>query len=392
MSRRQGVIRSSLIRFGNIATPIVLGIFGFVATPGIAAQADIASLFVGNASGKTSWRNYIVEAGAGSIHQSEMVFADATVTGALAGRGLQLDNGKRIAFRGETKPEETTEDADRVTRHLKKGRVVTIEKVRPPKDFTAGSILQRTSFLMKPSFDEGVRTAFIKPEIKGKELSIALAFHEKREEKKDFGVPVMLASLVTNDKADVLATAYADPTPDYASTSPFDAVLAEEDANDGRFIPEIGRADHAWAANPLPPGVFSKKEQNCLAEAIYFESAVEPLKGQAAVAQVVLNRVRNPAYPDTICGVVYQNENWYNRCQFSFACDRIPDIVWSRKKFAIAKQVALAVTAGKIWLKDVGSATHYHATYVHPDWAPTMKRVTKIGRHIFFRTYGGGWS
>ena len=67
--------------------------------------------------------------------------------------------------------------------------------------------------------------------------------------------------------------------------------------------------------------MFSAKEQKCLANAIYFEARGETLRGQAAVAQVVLNRVRNPAYPETICGVVYQNQNLKNRCQFSFACD-----------------------------------------------------------------------
>ncbi len=102
--------------------------------------------------------------------------------------------------------------------------------------------------------------------------------------------------------------------------------------------------------------------------------------------------MRNPYYPDTICGVVYQNKRWYNRCQFSFACDRRKDVVWSKSHWKTARDIALAVTAGKIWLKEVGSATHYHATYVKPDWAPTMKRVGKIGLHIFYRTYGGGWS
>src|SRR5690606_5661479 len=123
----------------------------------------------------------------------------------------------------------------------------------------------------------------------------------------------------------------------------------------------------------------------------YFEARGEPVKGQAAVAQVILNRVRNPAYPDTICGVVYQNKNWRNRCQFSFACDGIKDRVANRQHFRIAQEVAMAVTAGKIWLDEVGTATHYHATYVHPRWAKTMDQVKKIGRHIFYRTFGGGW-
>ena len=208
----------------------------------------------------------------------------------------------------------------------------------------------------------------------------------------DPALPPMIADLVTNPVPDVLATAYAPPPPDYASVSPFDSILTEKQEDQGRFIPDIGPQDHAWAATPLPASVFSNKEQKCLAEGIYFEARGEAVKGQAAVAQVILNRVRNPHYPDTICGVVYQNEDWRNRCQFSFACDHIPDIVTSPRHWKIAKEIAMAVTAGKIWFKDVGSATHYHATYVSPAWGPTMKRVEKIGKHIFYRTYGGGWS
>jgi spore germination cell wall hydrolase CwlJ-like protein len=206
---------------------------------------------------------------------------------------------------------------------------------------------------------------------------------------QDYGVPAMLASLITNEKGDSLATAYANPEPDYAEQSPFDSILARPQGE--RFVPEAGKQAHDWATNVLPASVFSEKEQKCLAEAIYFEAITEPLKGQAAVAQVVLNRVRNPAFPNSICGVVYQNEDWRNRCQFSFACDRIPDIIWSRSRFEAAKEVALAVTAGKIYLKEVGDSTHYHAVYVRPNWARTMKRVSRIGLHIFYRTYRGGW-
>ena len=116
------------------------------------------------------------------------------------------------------------------------------------------------------------------------------------------------------------------------------------------------------------------------------------MRGQAAVAQVVLNRVRNPAYPETICGVVYQNDNWRNRCQFSFACDGIKDRIASPRHYKMAEEIAMAVTAGKIFLPEVGSSTHYYAQYVSPRWARTMEKMKKIGLHIFYRTYGGGWS
>jgi spore germination cell wall hydrolase CwlJ-like protein len=143
---------------------------------------------------------------------------------------------------------------------------------------------------------------------------------------------------------------------------------------------------------PLPASVFSKPEQACLANAVYFEARSESLRGQAAVAQVVLNRVRNPAYPATVCGVVYQNSNWRNACQFSFACDGIKDRITEPSHYKTAQDVAMAVTAGKIFLPEVGSSTHYYANYVHPGWARSMHKMVKIGLHIFYRTYGGGWS
>ncbi|MBL4645991.1 MAG: hypothetical protein COA52_20195 [Hyphomicrobiales bacterium] len=149
---------------------------------------------------------------------------------------------------------------------------------------------------------------------------------------------------------------------------------------------------HWWVTNKLPRAAYSRREQRCLAAAVYFEARGESKKGQAAVAQVILNRVKAPAYPSTICGVVYQNKKWRNRCQFSFACDGIRDRIKDKKSYKQAAKVAKSVTRGKTWLKAVGSSTHYHATYVKPKWARKMKRMTKIGTHIFYRTHKGGWS
>lgn len=221
---------------------------------------------------------------------------------------------------------------------------------------------------------------------------IAVVIPQKKPVAK-LPVPKILKNLVTNDNPDVLALGYA-PVNSKVDTSAFDSVLTEHNSqvdHNGRFIPPIGRNDHAWAATPLPAEAFSAKEQKCLAEAVYFEARGEAIKGQAAVAQVVLNRVRNPAYPKTICGVVYQNTNWLNHCQFSFACDGRKHRVTEMPQWTVAQQVARAVTAGQIWFPEVGSATHYHAVYVRPRWARTMIKVDKIGLHIFYRTRYGGW-
>jgi len=206
-------------------------------------------------------------------------------------------------------------------------------------------------------------------------------------------VPTLLASVVAREKAeaDVSALAYAPVEAALNRQTPFDSILREEKPAKGRFIPPIGKEDHAWAATPLPTSTFSAQEQKCLAEAVYFEARGESLKGQAAVAQVVLNRVRNPAYPATVCGVVYQNVKWRNRCQFSFACDGKQHRVNEIRQWHTAQDIAKAVSNGQIWQVDVGSSTHYHAVYVKPRWARTMVKTQKIGLHIFYRTRGGGW-
>ncbi len=127
----------------------------------------------------------------------------------------------------------------------------------------------------------------------------------------------------------------------------------------------------------------------CLSQAVYYEAAREPQLGQEAVAQVVLNRMRHPAYPKSVCGVVYQGSARTTGCQFTFTCDGAlrwaPEAdLWRR-----AKAVADRALAGYV-NKQVGSATHYHAQYVAPYWAPTLVKMTQVGQHIFYR-WTGPW-
>jgi hypothetical protein len=126
----------------------------------------------------------------------------------------------------------------------------------------------------------------------------------------------------------------------------------------------------------------------CLTQAVYYEAGFEPMAGRRAVAQVVLNRMRHPAYPKSVCSVVYQR-NSTPVCQFSFVCDgalyRAPQAAaWNQ-----ARDVAAAALAGYVETS-VGSATHYHADYVAPRWAPMLAKVAKLGAHIFYR-WPGAW-
>lgn len=128
---------------------------------------------------------------------------------------------------------------------------------------------------------------------------------------------------------------------------------------------------------------------NCLASAVYYEAGNQDVDGQRAVAQVVLNRVRHPAFPTTVCGVVYEGSTKPTGCQFTFTCDgslnRQPDAEgWTR-----AKSVAEAALDGSVYAP-VGWATHYHANYVVPYWASTMAKSAVVGAHLFYR-WSGNW-
>lgn len=131
------------------------------------------------------------------------------------------------------------------------------------------------------------------------------------------------------------------------------------------------------------------RDMHCLATAIYFEARGESQAGQRAVAQVILNRVLDYRYPDTVCGVVFQNQTWRNRCQFSFACDGRPERINDKGSWATAVDIAKAALDGDYFLEGVGEATHYHATYVSPRWSRALRKVEKVGTHVFYQLRPG---
>ncbi|KAA0078516.1 cell wall hydrolase [Tardiphaga sp. P9-11] len=132
------------------------------------------------------------------------------------------------------------------------------------------------------------------------------------------------------------------------------------------------------------------KQEKCLTEAVYFEARGEAVRGQMAVAQVVMNRVFSGFYPTTVCGVVYQNKHRRLACQFTFACDGIPDVVKEPDMWERARKIAKATLDGRIWLPEVAKSTHYHAYWVHPSWVREMKKMYKTGVHSFYRPRAWG--
>lgn len=129
------------------------------------------------------------------------------------------------------------------------------------------------------------------------------------------------------------------------------------------------------------------RAETCLAEAIYYEGALESISGQRAIAQVVLNRVRHPAFPNSVCGVVFQGQELPTGCQFTFTCDgsraRPPVLSLWRQ----ARLVAKAALGGAV-AQEVGLATHYHADYVAPYWRSSLDPAGQIGAHLFYRWRG----
>ncbi len=132
------------------------------------------------------------------------------------------------------------------------------------------------------------------------------------------------------------------------------------------------------------------KAEKCLAQAVYFESRNEPVRGQIAVAQVVMNRVFLPYYPKDPCSVVFQNAHRLLGCQFTFACDGQPESIREHGAWSRAQRIAKQTLDAKVWLPEVAKATHYHATYVRPAWVREMKKMAKHGVHVFYRPWRWG--
>ena len=203
-------------------------------------------------------------------------------------------------------------------------------------------------------------------------------------------------SLLDRSSADPGALAVAlrhDPNllTGYAPRDRTTALTARLDAKVSAGQPHLLRASLSPAnpaARPYQMGALDQSRQlDCLAQAVYYEARGESPAGQAAVAQVVLNRVRHPAFPKSICSVVYQGAQAGRGCQFSFACDGSTRRAREPGAWRRAQKVATKALNGYV-MAAVGNSTHFHVTNVSPSWGPRLLRVNTIGTHIFYR-FGG---
>ena len=211
-----------------------------------------------------------------------------------------------------------------------------------------------------------------------------------------------IEKLAPGEKPTIIAPqAPADPDIKLSALNPTQP--AEQDA-DAKTAPDKGGESVAGKGQvtgegrrPMTPaerlgldGKARAKAEKCLADAIYFESRGEPVRGQMAVAQVVMNRVFSGYYPRNVCETVYQNAHRRLACQFTFACDGIPDVVTEPQAWVRATRIAKDTLDGNLWVPEVDRATHYHAYWVRPSWVREMTKLYKYGVHTFYRPRAWG--
>jgi hypothetical protein len=161
------------------------------------------------------------------------------------------------------------------------------------------------------------------------------------------------------------------------------------------LLSALPAAAYAGGAETAEPFVASRDPEardrslQCLTQAIYYEARSESDDGQRAVAQVVLNRVRHPSYPNSVCGVVFQGSHRSTGCQFSFTCMGAMGPIGDPRSWDRARRIAASALSGSVY-RPVGLATHYHTTAIRPYWAPSLVRQITLGAHIFYRTPGSG--
>jgi spore germination cell wall hydrolase CwlJ-like protein len=183
---------------------------------------------------------------------------------------------------------------------------------------------------------------------------------------------------------DIKLSALTPPQHDDASAKPGETIAGKGE------VTGVDKRPMSPAERLKLTGIARAKAEKCLANAVYFEARGEPVRGQIAVAQVVMNRVFSPFYPNDVCGVVYQNAHRHLACQFTFACDGIPDVVTEPDAWTRAKRIAADMLDGKLWMPDVAKSTHYHAYWVRPSWVNEMKKLYKFGVHTFYRPRAWG--
>jgi spore germination cell wall hydrolase CwlJ-like protein len=420
-----------------------LGLCVFALTPNEIGYQDIASLLARQPGVAERWQKRVTSAAA-SVQLATYSFGRPIGTStpeSAAYRLASLDN-RGIDVTGsiprnpvlQVPPRYQASDFPKVDRTLKGDRLVAPSvappegaapaETAPPRDdpatskgFVAGAKTAAAPSTARTALDPELQEALSAPPLAQYDGSLALESQPLDDPKASSeatshdGFNVKTASLYfgTSSLGGSLGSmerwqpgeepTIVMPDPDMKTTAslPPASDEAAKAAESGESIAPKGEvnADNQRAKTPAERlGMFDEKSraksEKCLAEAVYFEARGEAVRGQIAVAQVVLNRAFSGYYPTTVCGVVYQNKYRHYACQFTFACDRYPDVIREPDMWERAKKIAKAMLDGLLWLPEVGKSTHYHAYWVRPSWVGEMKKMYKFGVHTFYRPKAWG--
>lgn len=439
--------RSMGARFASFGVALCV----FAILPNEIGYQDLASLLAQQPGVAERWQKQVFSAAA-SIQLATYSFARPIGTSAPRSLGVLLASVDREDLTGAVTrnpvlrppPRYQASDFPKVNRTLKGDRLVVGPPPAPEKapaaesspvqDRSAAPDVSPTGAktaalpsAASPRLDPELQEALNAPPLPQYDISLSLEAHPLDDLKKapeilpaepepsqDDSFTVQTASLYFGTgalggayenierwqpgEAPVIVSPSAQPDPDMKATAslPLSGEAGKEVEAGESVAPkgEVNADDQRTKSPAARLGLFDAKarakQEKCLAQAVYFEARGEAVRGQIAVAQVVMNRVFSGYYPTTVCGVVYQSKYRHSECQFTFACEKYSDVIREPDMWERAKKIAKAMLDGLIWLPEVGKSTHYHAYYVHPSWVSEMKRTYKFGVHTFYRPKAWG--
>jgi spore germination cell wall hydrolase CwlJ-like protein len=412
-----GVIMVALRRRpkGIVSAPFGLSALVFVLAPNQIGYQDLAALLARQPAVTEHWRQHVLASPFGTIHAATFSFSRPIGTAMPKPPGFRLASldprdvtARTVAPLLEATPDDAPLEFPTVDRSKKGDREVSqpqaqdstqppsgqemsapeIPSAEIPDPLEPNSTVETADFApAKPSEPvmEMARLYFgVEP------LGESLGAIEKWAPGEE---PTLMWPQQTQADPDIKLSALEPTRPAGKATEP---PAAAPLAEGGQTIASKGEVTGEGKRPTTPAerlhleGKSRVKAEKCLANAIYFESRGEAVRGQMAVAQVVMNRVFSGFYPNNVCGVVYQNAHRHLACQFTFACDGIPDIVTEPQAWIRATSIARDTLDGKYWLPEVNRATHYHAYWVRPSWIREMKKLYKFGVHTFYRPRAWG--
>ncbi|MEA2953874.1 MAG: hypothetical protein QOJ96_3394 [Alphaproteobacteria bacterium] len=414
---------------GVLSAPFGLGALAFILMPTQSGYQDLAALFARQPSVSEHWRQHVLASPFGTIHAATFSFSRPIGTGIPESLRYQLASlDPRSLLRNtplfDPRSSEPPLEFPAVDRSAKGNRLLPARpepapelEASAPEQLEPGNQIGATAKLEASS--EADISAAVELEIAAAadvpdpldrvvEEKAATAVAKPAEVVLDmaqlyFGIEPLnpsrgaIEKWTPGEEPMLVLPPVADPDIKVAALTPQQPADTKVDpAKGGETIASKGEVT-GEGRRPITPaerlhldGKARAKAEKCLANAVYFESRGEAVRGQIAVAQVVMNRVFSGFYPNNVCGAVYQNAHRHLACQFTFACDGLSKNITEPQAWVRATRIAKDMLDGKYWLAEVNRATHYHAYWVRPSWVREMKKLYKFGVHTFYRPRAWG--